>query len=56
MKWLFNKFFNTHSPKCCGWNMKQIDSKNFDFYWKCIWPQCKWETFQDSNGKLHWWK
>ena len=36
--------------------MKQVDRKDFDVYWKSIWSHCKWETFQDSNGKLHWWK
>ena len=55
-KWLLSKWYK-HSPTCnCGWAMKPFEKKYFDFYWKCVWPQCKWETYQGSNGKLHWWK
>ena len=55
-KWLLKKFY-PHSPICnCGWAMKPFEKKYFEFYWKCVWPQCKWETYQGSNGKLHWWK
>ncbi len=57
IKWLLKKWYK-HSPICnCGWAMKPFDENQYIIYqWKCIWPQCKWEAFQDDNGKLHWWK
>jgi hypothetical protein len=28
-----------------------------EYSWKCIWvKKCGWETYQSSNGKLHWMK
>jgi len=55
--WLLSKIYK-HSPTCnCGWTMKPFGkSTNEMLWWKCIWKKCGWETFQDTNGKLHWWK
>ena len=57
-KWLYNKFWNEHTPPCmtCGWNMKVWKDSMFHMEWKCSWVSCGWGAFQDTNGKLHWWK
>ena len=58
MKWLWNKFWNEHTPPRmkCGWNMKVWKDSMFHMEWKCAWNSCGWGAFQDANGKLHWWK
>ena len=58
MRWLWNKFWNEHTPPCmaCGWNMKVWKDSMFNMEWKCVWNGCGWGSFQDANGKLHWWK
>ena len=56
-KWLLSKWYR-HSPTCnCGWAMKPFDKDHPLIYqWKCVWPQCEWEAFEDDRGRLHWWK
>ena len=55
IKWILNKWYK-HSPECmCGYKMKPTNTRNED-NWKCVWSKCGWETYQSSNGKLHWWK
>lgn len=55
IKWLFNKWYK-HCPVCpCGWKMKPKENQ-YQLEWLCVWKKCGWGTFQDSNGKLHWWK
>ena len=58
MRWLWNKFWNEHTPPCmaCGWNMKVWKDSMFNMEWKCVWNGCGWGSFQDANGKLHWLK
>ena len=58
MRWLWNKFWNEHTPPCmsCGWNMKVWKDSMFHMEWKCAWNSCGWGAFQDANGRLHWWK
>jgi hypothetical protein len=54
-KWLLKKYYK-HSPEChCGWAMKPFVKYTDRHQWKCIWKKCGWESFEDSNGKLHWW-
>ena len=38
MKWLWNKFWNEHTPPCmsCGWNMKVWKDSIFHMEWKCV--------------------
>ena len=36
--------------------MKPFENYTDRYQWKCIWPQCKWEAFEDDHGRLHWWK
>ena len=42
----------------CGYRMKPTDKRKnvSEDSWKCIWKKCDWETYQSSNGKLHWLK
>ena len=42
----------------CGYRMKPTDRRKTEseYSWKCIWKKCGWETYQSSNGKLHWFK
>tara|TARA_B100000965_G_scaffold403936_1_gene433355 strand:- start:2176 stop:2346 length:171 start_codon:yes stop_codon:yes gene_type:complete len=55
IRWLINLWYR-HNPKCnCGWNMKYKENQ-YQEEWECIWTKCGWGTFQDKNGKLHWWK
>ena len=55
IKWLVN-FWYRHNPECpCGWKMKYKENP-YQMEWKCIWSKCGWGTFQETNGKLHWWK
>jgi tRNA(Ile2) C34 agmatinyltransferase TiaS len=56
IKWLVNIWYR-HNPEChCGWKMKYKENPH-QMEWKCIWSKkCGWGTFQDTNGKLHWWK
>ena len=56
IKWFLSKRYK-HSPTCnCGWAMKPHNNIH-QLEWKCIWEKkCGWGTFQDANGKLHWWK
>ena len=55
-KWLLKKYYK-HSPEChCGWVMKPFEEYTDRYQWKCIWKDCSWEAFEDSNGKLHWWQ
>tara|TARA_E500000331_G_scaffold210909_1_gene202207 strand:+ start:351 stop:521 length:171 start_codon:yes stop_codon:yes gene_type:complete len=55
IKWLVN-FWYRHNPECpCGWKMKYKENQHH-MEWECIWSKCGWGTFQDTNGKLHWWK
>jgi len=37
--------------------MKPIEHSTYPT-WVCIWSidKCGWETFQTSNGRLHWFK
>ena len=58
IKWVINKRYK-HSPECfCGYRMKPTDIRKTESEdsWKCIWKKCDWETYQSSNGKLHWLK
>ena len=58
IKWVINKRYK-HSPECfCGYRMKPTDIRKTESEdsWKCIWKKCGWETYQSSNGKLHWLK
>ena len=55
IKWLVNIWYR-HNLECpCGWKMKYKENP-YQMEWKCIWSKCGWGTFQDKNGKLHWWK
>ena len=55
-KWIL-RFYYKHSPEChCGWAMKPFEEYTDRHQWKCIWKDCGWEAFEDSNGKLHWWQ
>ena len=56
IKWLVNIWYR-HNPEChCGWKMKYKENPH-QMEWECIWSKkCGWGTFQDTNGKLHWWK
>ena len=40
----------------CGYKMKPTQTRLDDYSWKCIWKKCGWETYESSNGKLHWLK
>jgi hypothetical protein len=43
----------------CGYRMKPIDRRKNESEesWKCLWEKkCGWETYESSNGKLHWFK
>ena len=41
----------------CGYRMKPTQVRSEEESWKCIWEKkCGWETYQSSNGKLHWFK
>jgi len=52
--WFLSKWYK-HSPTCnCGWTMKPTQARREEYSWKCIWKKCGWETYQSSNGKLHW--
>ena len=57
IKWFLSKWFK-HSPTCnCGWTMKPTQERIHELSWRCIWEKkCGWETYQSSNGKLHWYK
>jgi len=56
IKWVLSKWYK-HSPICnCGWTMKPTQIRFDEDSWKCIWKKCDWETYQSSNGKLHWFK
>ena len=58
IKWIVNKWYK-NSPECmCGYNMKPVTHSTYreEYSWKCIWKKCDWETYQSSNGKLHWFK
>ena len=51
-KWLL-RFYYKHSPKChCGWAMKPFVKYTDGHQWKCIWKDCGWEAFEDSNGDI----
>ena len=53
-KWLVKKWYK-HSPMCnCGWAMKPFVKYTDRHQWKCIWKKCDWESYESSNGKLHW--
>ena len=40
----------------CGYRMKQTNIRE-EYSWKCIWvKKCGYETYESSNGKLHWFK
>ena len=55
-KWIL-RFYYKHSPECnCGWAMKPFEEYTDRHQWKCIWKDCGWEAFEDSDGKLHWWQ
>ena len=55
-KWIL-RFYYKHTPTCnCGWAMKPTQIRFDEDSWKCIWKKCDWETYQSSNGKLHWFK
>ena len=59
IKWILTKWYK-HSPDCmCGYRMKPIDRRKNESEesWKCLWEKkCDWETYQSSNGKLHWFR
>ena len=56
IKWVLSKWYK-HSPICnCGWTMKPTQIRFDEDSWICIWKKCGWETYQSSNGKLHWFK
>ena len=56
IKWILSKWYK-HSPICnCGGTMKPTQIRFDEDSWKCIWKKCDWETYQSSNGKLHWFK
>ena len=55
-KWFLSKWYK-HSPTCnCGWTMKPTQARREECSWICVWGKCGWETYQSSNGKLHWYK
>ena len=55
IKWVVNKWYK-HSPECmCGYKMKPFEKWTDDYQWKCIWKKCGWESFDNGDGKLHWW-
>ena len=56
-KWILSKWYK-HCPTCnCGWAMKPTQVRSEEESWKCIWEKkCGWETYESSNGKLHWFK
>ena len=57
IKWILSKWYK-HSPDCmCGYRMKPTQVRFEEDSWKCIWEKkCGWETYQSSNGKLHWFR
>ena len=57
IKWVLSKWYK-HSPDCmCGYRMKPTKVRSEEESWKVIWEKkCGWETYQSSNGKLHWFK
>ena len=55
-KWLVKKYYKD-SPVCnCGWTMKPFEKYTNRYQWKCIWKKCGWESFDNGDGRLHWWK
>ena len=40
----------------CGWAMKPFEKWTDGYQWICIWKKCGWETFDNGDGRLHWWK
>ena len=55
-KWLLKKYYK-HSPICnCGWAMKPFEKYTDRDQWICIWKDCRWEAFDNGDGRLHWWK
>ena len=42
----------------CGYRMKPTDRRKtvLEDSWKCMWKKCGWESYQSSNGKLHWFR
>ena len=56
IKWVLSKWYK-HSPECnCGYKMKPTQTRFEEDSWKCVWKKCGWESYQSSNGKLHWLK
>ena len=56
IKWIISKI-HKHSPVCmCGYKMKPTQKRLDEYSWKCIWKKCGWESYQSSNGKLHWFR
>ena len=57
IKWFVNKLMYKNNPECfCGYRMKAFEKWTEGYQWKCIWKKCGWESFDNGNGKLHWWK
>ena len=55
-KWLHNRK-HKQNPLCvCKWRMLPVEYKYHDYIWKCKWGKCGWETFDNGDGKLHWYK
>jgi len=56
IKWILSKWYK-HSPECnCGYKMKPTQTRLDEYSWKCMWKKCGWESYQSSNGKLHWFR
>ena len=56
IKWILSKWYK-HSPDCmCGYKMKPTKVRFDEDSWKCMWKKCGWESYQSSNGKLHWFR
>ena len=54
-RWLHNRKY-PDTPMCpCKWRMIPVDNQFYDT-WKCKWEKCGWESYQSSNGKLHWFR
>ena len=55
-KWLHNRKYKQNPLCVCEWRMVLAEYKHHDYIWKCKWDKCGWETFDNGDGKLHWYK
>jgi hypothetical protein len=56
-KWVINKLYK-YCPTCpCGYKMKPSNFRKDEYSWRCIFfKSCGTETYQTTNGTLHWFK